>query len=140
MSSTVVTVKLLEVSPAANVTLVGTPEYSVAPSPAPRVAVIGTSTVTPVAGASASVRVTVAEPPSVIETDAAPNDTAIPSLGVTITWATAPLWLLFRPRISKVYSVSLVRPVNVWLVVSPSLSGTAAQLVQGPVPARWRYW
>ena len=75
-----------------------------------------------------------------IETDPAANDTAIPALGVTCTWAAAPLWLLFRPRISKVYSVSLVRPVNVWLVVSPSLPGIAAQLVQGPVPARRRYW
>ena len=100
MSSAAATVKLFEVSPAANVTLAGTPEYSVAASPAPRVAVIGTVTVTPVAGASPSVSVTADEPPSVIDADAAPKETATPTLGVTLTSASAPSPATFSARTS----------------------------------------
>ena len=67
MSCTPLTVKLFEVSPAANVTLAGTPEYSPVPRPSPGVAVIGTVTVAPVAGAVASVSVTWPVPPSFTE-------------------------------------------------------------------------
>ena len=83
-----------------NVTLAGTPEYSLAASPAPRVGVIGTTTVTPVAGASSSVTVTADEPPSVIDAVAAPNETATPTLGVTLTSSSAPSPATFSARTS----------------------------------------
>ena len=79
VSCAAVTVKLFEVSPALNATFAGTPEYSLASSPAPRVAAIGTVTVVPAAGASASVSVTVADSPSFTDSDAAANDTSIGS-------------------------------------------------------------
>ena len=60
VSCTAVTVKLFEVSPALNTTFIGTPEYSLLSSPVPGVATIGTVTVSPTAGANASVTVTVA--------------------------------------------------------------------------------
>ena len=89
-SSTVATVKLSEVTPALNTTFAGTPEYSVLFNPVPGVATIGTVTVSPTAGANASVTVTSAFSPSSTVSDAAANDTAMPTIGVTLFWASVP--------------------------------------------------
>ena len=98
VSSTVVTVKVLEVSPALNVTLDGTPEYSLACSPVPGVAVIGT--VTDAVGASARVTVTSISSPSSTDSAATANETATPSIGVTLTSASAPSPATFSARTS----------------------------------------
>ena len=100
MSSTVLTVKLVDVSPALKVTLAGTPAYSLPSSPVPRVATIGTVTVVPDDGADARVSVTVATSPSSTESAAAANDTATPTIGVTSTWASAPSPATFSARTS----------------------------------------
>ena len=139
MSSTVVTVKLFDVSPAMNVTLSGTPAYSVVSSPVPGVAVIGTVTVVPTVGAMASVTITWASSPSSTDSDAAANDTATPTIGVTITWASAPPPATFTARTSKVCTMSLTSPVKVWLVVFASLSWIVAQAPNEPLPTCSRY-
>ena len=136
MSCTAVTVKLFDVSPALKVTFAGTPTTSTVSGPA---ASIGTVTVVPTVGAMASVTVTAISSPSSTESAAAANDTATPTIGVTITWASAPPPATFTARTSKVWTMSLTSPVKVWLVVFASLSWIVAQAPNEPLPTCSRY-
>ena len=85
MSSSNVTVKLVEVSSAANVTSAGTPEYSSAARFAPRVGTIATTTSR--SGAWLRLTVTGTEVPSCTSAAAAPNDaeTIGTSLSATVS-------------------------------------------------------
>ena len=84
-SSSNVTVKLFEVSSAANVTSAGTPEYSSAARFAPRAALIGSTTSR--SGAWLRPTVTGTEVPSGAEAAARPNDadTIGTSLSATVS-------------------------------------------------------